>query len=35
MKWLINTMWGYWFLLLVISMGMAAIIYEIWLEGRM
>ena len=35
MKWIVNTMWGYWILLLVISMGAAALIYEIWLKGRM
>jgi len=34
MKKLINSMWGYWLLLLVISLGIAAAIYEIWLRGR-
>jgi len=33
-KWLINNMWGYWMVLLVISLGLAATIYEIWLKGR-
>lgn len=35
MKWFINSMLGYWILLLVISLGSAAAIYEIWLKGRM
>ena len=35
MKWFVNFMLGYWVLLLVISLGVAAIIYEIWLKGRM
>ena len=35
MKWIMNTMLGYWILLLVISMGAAALVYEIWLKGRM
>jgi hypothetical protein len=34
MKWFVNTMLGYWILLLVISLGAAAVIYEIWLKGR-
>ncbi len=34
MKWLVNTMWGYWILLLVISLGLAALTYEIWLKGK-
>ncbi len=34
MKKLINTMWGFWLLLLVFSLGVAAAIYEIWLKGR-
>jgi hypothetical protein len=34
MKWFINSMLGYWVLLLVISLGAAAIIYEVWLKGR-
>ncbi len=35
MKWFINSMLGYWVLLLVISLGSAAAIYELWLRGRM
>lgn len=35
MKWFINNMFGYWILLLVISLGAAAVIYEIWLKGRL
>jgi hypothetical protein len=34
MKWLVNSMLGYWLLLFVISMGAAVGIYEIWLRGR-
>jgi hypothetical protein len=34
MKWFVNTMLGYWILLLVISLGAAAVVYEIWLKGR-
>ncbi len=34
MKWLIDSMLGYWLLLLVVSLGAAAGIYEIWLKGR-
>jgi hypothetical protein len=35
MKWLINSMLGYWMLLLVISLTIACGIYEIWLKGSM
>jgi len=35
MKWFINSMLGYWILLLSISMGAAAVIYEFWLKGNM
>ena len=35
MKWFVNSMFGYWILLLIISLGSAAAIYEIWLKGRM
>jgi hypothetical protein len=35
MKWFINSMMGYWILLLSISCGVAAIIYELWLKGNM
>jgi hypothetical protein len=34
MKWFINSMLGYWILLLAISLGAAAVVYEIWLKGR-
>lgn len=32
MKWLIDRMWGYWILVLAISLAIAAAIYEIWLK---
>jgi hypothetical protein len=35
MKWFVNSMLGYWILLLAISMGTAAGIYEIWLKNQM
>jgi hypothetical protein len=35
MKWFINTMLGYWILLLAISLTFAAIIYLVWLKGRL
>jgi len=35
MKWFINTMIGYWVLLLAISLGIAAAIYEIWLRDAL
>lgn len=34
MKRILDSMWGYWFLLLVISLGTAATIYQLWLKGR-
>jgi hypothetical protein len=34
MKRLINTMWGYWVVLLAVSFAIAAFAYEIWLKGR-
>jgi hypothetical protein len=34
MKWFINSMLGFWILLLVVSLGAAAVVYEIWLKGR-
>jgi len=34
MKWLVNTMWGYWALLLIISLSAAALTYEVWLKGN-
>ena len=33
MKYFINTMTGYWFLLLAISLGISWAIYETWLKG--
>lgn len=35
LRWFIDSMLGYWVLLLTISLGSAAVIYEIWLKGRM
>jgi hypothetical protein len=35
MKWFVNSMFGYWVLLLVVSLGAAAGIYEVWLRDRM
>jgi ABC-type phosphate transport system permease subunit len=35
MKWVLNSMWAYWFLLLGVSLGCAAAIYLIWLKGTM
>lgn len=32
MKWFIDSMLGYWILLLVISMGAAAAFYVLWLK---
>jgi hypothetical protein len=34
-RWLTGNMWGFWFFLLVVSMGMAAGIYAIWLRGNL
>lgn len=34
MRWFINSMLGYWVLLLAFSLGTAAVIYEIWLKGN-
>jgi len=34
MKKLVNSMLVYWFLLLAVSLGAAAITYEIWLKGK-
>jgi hypothetical protein len=33
MKWFVNSMLGYWILLLVISLGAAGLIYSVWLKG--
>jgi len=35
LRWFIDSMFGYWVLLLLISLGTAAGIYEVWLKGRM
>jgi hypothetical protein len=35
MKWFINSMLGYWVLLLAISLAIACGIYEIYLKGAM
>jgi hypothetical protein len=32
---LTSSMWGYWFFLLAISMGMATVIYYVWLRGNL
>jgi hypothetical protein len=32
---LTSSMWGFWFFLLAISMGMAAVIYYVWLRGNL
>ncbi len=34
MRWFIDSMIGYWILLLAISLGVAAVIYEVWLRGN-
>jgi hypothetical protein len=34
MKWFINSMLGFWILLLTISLSLAALIYEFWLKGH-
>jgi len=34
LRWFVDSMLGYWILLLVICLGVAAGIYEIWLKGR-
>jgi hypothetical protein len=35
MRWFIDTMVGYWVLLLVISLGLSAICYEVFLKQLM
>jgi hypothetical protein len=32
---LTGSMWGFWFFLLAISLGMAAAIYYVWLRGNL
>lgn len=34
MRWFIDSMVGWWILLLVVSLSAAAIIYEVWLKGN-
>jgi hypothetical protein len=34
MKWFVDSMMGYWILLLLVSLGSAAAIYEVWLKGK-
>ncbi|HEX7668097.1 MAG TPA: hypothetical protein VF395_00870 [Polyangiaceae bacterium] len=34
-RWFVDSMLGYWILLLTISLGTAAVIYEVYLKGRM
>jgi hypothetical protein len=33
LRWVVGSMWGFWFLLLTVSMGLAAVIYYGWLRG--
>ncbi len=35
LRWLVDSMVGYWILLLAVSLGIAAGIYEMWLKGKM
>ncbi len=35
MKWFINSMLGYWILLLAFSLGTAAVIYFLWLKDAL
>lgn len=35
LRWFVDSMLGYWVLLLAISLGTAAVIYEVYLKGRM
>jgi hypothetical protein len=34
MKRLLNSMWAFWFLLLVVSLGLATVVYYVWLKGN-
>jgi hypothetical protein len=34
MRWFIDSMIGYWIMLLAISLGAAAVVYEVWLRGN-
>ena len=35
LRWFVESMLGYWILLLAVSLGIAAGIYEMWLKGKM
>jgi hypothetical protein len=35
LRWFVDSMLGYWVLLLTISLFSAAGIYEVWLKGRL
>ncbi len=35
LRWFVDSMVGYWILLLAVSLGIAAGIYELWLKGKM
>jgi hypothetical protein len=34
MKWWVNSMWGFWLVLLTFSLGLATAIYYVWLKGN-
>ena len=33
LRWVLGSMWAYWLTLLAFSMGLAVVIYLIWLRG--
>jgi hypothetical protein len=35
MRWFIDSMLGYWILVLAVSLGAAAVIYQIWLKDSL
>jgi hypothetical protein len=35
MRWFIDSMLGYWILVLAVSLGTAAVIYQIWLKDSL
>ncbi len=35
MRWFIDNMFGYWIMLLVFSLGAAAVVYVLWLKQAM
>jgi hypothetical protein len=35
LRWLISSMWTFWFFLLTVSFGLATGIYYIWLRGNL